>query len=50
MNRIGEEVERDPTYRGVVNAQRAEPEPTVGDDGEGTAMQQKLEQLYFGRD
>jgi pyruvate kinase len=31
MNRIGEEVERDPTYRGVVNAQRAEPEPTVGE-------------------
>src|SRR3984957_8746974 len=31
MNRIGEEVERDPTYRGVLNAQRAEPEPTVGD-------------------
>ena len=31
MNRIGEEVERDPTYRGVVKAQRAEPEPTVGD-------------------
>ena len=28
MNRIGEEVERDPTYRGVLNAQRAEPEPT----------------------
>ena len=26
MNRIGEEVERDPTYRGVLNAQRAEPE------------------------
>jgi pyruvate kinase len=24
-------VERDPTYRGVLNAQRAEPEPTVGD-------------------
>ena len=24
MNRIGEEVERDPTYRGVVNVQRAE--------------------------
>ena len=23
MNRIGEEVERDPTYRGVLNAQRA---------------------------
>src|SRR6266436_582589 len=31
MNRIGEEVERDPTYRGVLNAQRAEPEDTVGD-------------------
>ncbi len=31
MNRIGEEVERDPTYRGVLTAQRSEPEPTVGD-------------------
>ena len=32
MNRIGEEVERDPTYRSVLlNAQRTEPEPTVGD-------------------
>ncbi len=31
MNRIGEEVERDPIYRGVLNAQRAEPEPPVGD-------------------
>src|SRR5437868_11703770 len=31
MNGIGEEVERDPIYRGVLNAQRAEPEPTVGD-------------------
>jgi pyruvate kinase len=31
MNRISEEVERDPTYRGVLNAQRAEPEATVGD-------------------
>jgi pyruvate kinase len=31
MNRIAEEVERDPIYRGVLNAQRAEPEPTVGD-------------------
>ena len=30
-DRFGEEVERDPTYRGVLNAQRAEPEPTVGD-------------------
>jgi pyruvate kinase len=28
---IGEEVERDPIYRGVLNAQRAEPEQTVGD-------------------
>ncbi len=26
------------------------PEPTVGDEGEGAAMQQKLEQLYFRRD
>ena len=31
MNRIGEEVERDPTYRAVLSAQRAEPENTVGD-------------------
>src|SRR5919205_177584 len=31
MNRIGEEVERDPTYRNVLSAQRMEPEPTVGD-------------------
>lgn len=31
MNRIGEEVERDPIYRGVLNAQRPEPESTVGD-------------------
>ena len=31
MNRIGEEVERDPTYRGVVSAQRPEPEATAGD-------------------
>jgi pyruvate kinase len=31
MNRIGEEVERDPTYREVITAQRAEPEETVGD-------------------
>src|SRR5205814_7354916 len=30
MNRIGEEVERDPTYRGVLTAQRPEPEATVG--------------------
>src|SRR5258707_6027196 len=31
MNRIGEEVERDPIYRGVLNAQRAEPGPTLGE-------------------
>ena len=31
MNRIGEEVERDPTYRAVITAQRAEPESTTGD-------------------
>ncbi len=31
MNRIGEEVERDPTYRGVISAQRPDPEATVGD-------------------
>ena len=31
MNRIGEECERDPTYRGVINAQRPEPEATAGD-------------------
>lgn len=31
MNRIGEEVERDPTYRNVLTAQRPDPESTVGD-------------------
>ncbi len=31
MNRIGEEVERDPTYRDVIAAQRPEPESTAGD-------------------
>ena len=31
MNRIGEEVERDPTYRSVLTAQRPDPENTVGD-------------------
>jgi pyruvate kinase len=31
MNRIGEEVERDPTYRGVLTAQRFPPEATAGD-------------------
>ena len=29
---------------------RPYPEPTVGPDGEGAAMRQKLEKLYFGRD
>jgi pyruvate kinase len=31
MDRIGEEVERDPTYVGVMAAQRPEPEATAGD-------------------
>lgn len=31
MNRIGEEVERDPTYRSVLTAQRPGPEATAGD-------------------
>jgi pyruvate kinase len=31
MNRIGEEIERDPTFRTVINSQRAEPEATTGD-------------------
>jgi pyruvate kinase len=31
MNKIGEEVERDPTYRSVIAAQRPEPEATAGD-------------------
>ena len=31
MNRIGEEVESDPTYRSVVTAQRPAPEATAGD-------------------
>jgi pyruvate kinase len=31
MNRIGEEVERDPNYRTVLSAQRPEPESTAGD-------------------
>jgi len=31
MNRIGEEVERDPTYREVLAAQRPQPEATAGD-------------------
>jgi pyruvate kinase len=31
MNRIGEEVERDPTYRDIVKSQRVPPESTAGD-------------------
>ncbi|MGH6679898.1 MAG: pyruvate kinase, partial [Bradyrhizobium sp.] len=31
MNRIGEEAERDPTYPGLISAQRPEPEATAGD-------------------
>jgi pyruvate kinase len=31
MNRIGEEVERDPTYRDVIAAPRPQPESTAGD-------------------
>ncbi len=31
MNRIGEECERDPTYRGLISSQRPDPEATVGD-------------------
>jgi pyruvate kinase len=31
MNRIAEEVERDPLYRSILTAQRPEPEATVGD-------------------
>ncbi len=39
MNRIGEECERDPTYRGILNAQRPEPEATAGDAIAGAARQ-----------
>ncbi len=31
MNRIAEEIESDPTYRGIIQAARAEPEPTGAD-------------------
>lgn len=30
--------------------ERPYPEPAIGEDGEGAAMQQRLEKLYFGRD
>lgn len=39
MNRIGEEVERDPIYRSVLTAQRPEPEATAGDAIAGAARQ-----------
>jgi len=44
MNRIAEEVERDPTYRGVIHAQRTEPEAT-GADAISAAAQQIAETL-----
>jgi pyruvate kinase len=31
MNRVAEEVENDPTYRGIIDAQRPEPEATAAD-------------------
>ena len=49
MNRIGEEVERDPIYRGVLTAQRAEPEPTAG-DAIADAARQIAETLDLLRD
>jgi pyruvate kinase len=44
MNRIVEEVERDPTYRGVIHAQRTEPEAT-GADAIAAAARQIAETL-----
>ena len=44
MNRIAEEVERDPTYRSVIQAQRAEPEAT-GADAIAAAARQIAETL-----
>jgi pyruvate kinase len=44
MNRIAEEVERDPNYRSIINAQRAEPEPT-GADAIAVAARQIAETL-----
>ena len=44
MNRIAEEVERDPTYRAVIQAQRAEPEAT-GSDAIAAAARQIAETL-----
>ncbi|WP_127090630.1 pyruvate kinase [Aquabacter cavernae] len=47
MNRIAEEVEKDPTYRQVLNAQRAEPEPTSA-DAIAAAARQIAETLDLG--
>jgi pyruvate kinase len=44
MNRIAEEVERDPTYRGIIGAQRTEPEAT-GADAISAAAQQIADTL-----
>jgi pyruvate kinase len=44
MNRIIEEVENDPTYRGIIQAQRAEPEAT-GADAIAAASRQIAETL-----
>jgi pyruvate kinase len=44
MNRIAEEVERDPFYRTIINAQRAEPEAT-GADAIAAAARQIAETL-----
>jgi pyruvate kinase len=44
MNRILEEVENDPTYRGIIQAQRAEPEAT-GADAIAAAARQIAETL-----
>ena len=44
MNRIAEQVERDPLYPGIINAQRSEPEPT-GADAISLAARQIAETL-----
>jgi len=44
MNRIGEEVERDPTYRAIIHAQRTDPEAT-GADAIAAAARQIAETL-----
>jgi pyruvate kinase len=44
MNRIAERVEQDPTYPGIINAQRAEPEAT-GADAISLAARQIAETL-----